>query len=178
MTHTRKSPVHASAAMLSQVHPSPAEWAVFEKDRRGKVRVVNVGQFTTSFHSDDNHCFTQLRATFRTTFVDPYFGVQDGRYTPDELGLMPCETITWLDAPPTDYDLARSGRQDCTRDERNPYVLWGNRFIVKMQNAHKVTGSRDALRTLLNEFYEGVMMAAADLFFREEEEKAEANAHS
>lgn len=176
MAQSRKSPVHPMAAKLGDVHPSPATWVRFVKYRTGEIKISNIGQFMTGFRSDNNHCFTRLRAEFRTTYVHPYFGQQHWAYTPSELGLEPVESLQWYKQyhhePPTDEFVSQRFRRAVVRDPRDPCTIWDDHFIVKFQHAHKVLGcTPDEFRRVhLAKFYENIADEAAYLWWAEEDD--------
>lgn len=174
MPRSRKSPVHPMAAMLGDVHPSPAIWVLFAKRNNGKIEISQIGQFMTGFRSDNNHCFRRLRAEFRTTYAHPYYRQAHWEYTPSELGLEPTETLHWYrqyhnEAPSDDFVNQRY-RAAVARDPRDPCVIWGDRFIVKIQRAHKVLDcAPDEFRRVhLAKFYQDIENEAAHLLSQED----------
>lgn len=159
------------AAKLGDVHPSPATWVRFAKSRTGEIKISNIGQFMTGFRSDDNHCYTMLRAEFRTTYVHPYFGRLCWEYTPSDLGLRPVESLRWYQQyhgePPTDGYVSHRYLRAVVRDPRDACTIWEPHFIVKLPRAHKVLGCtpEEFRRIHLAKFYKVIQNEADDLFY-------------
>ena len=168
MAPHRKSPVHDSAAMLSQVHPSQAVWVLFEKQRSGDYRIENIGQFTSEFSPDWHGQY--FRARFLEAYSSEYRGRCSWAYTLSQLGLAPVKRRHWYTTIKTDDELRRN---DEFRDRRDPYTVWDNRFLVKIQNAHKVLGCtpQEFRDGALAQYIQGIAWAS-DILFQQEEEDA------
>ena len=164
--------------MISQIHPSPATWVIFERDRNGELRIEDIGQFLTGFYPRrDGLGRYQLVARFRTAYHDPYWGRQTWTHTPAYLGLVPSQRIQrWYDdyeaMPPTEGSVhALFGHERAINDLRDPYLMWEPRFLVKIQHAHRVLGCTpgEFRRVHLAEFKD-VVEVFADILLQNDED--------
>ncbi|HEX6462623.1 MAG TPA: hypothetical protein VFZ58_05165 [Candidatus Saccharimonadales bacterium] len=146
MAASRKSPAHSMAAMFSQVHPSPATWAMLWRSNEGNIVLERIGQFLTGFQPDGNWPNPQLRAMFRTSHAHPLYGLEHFTYTPGDLGLLPVRVFPRYNQlneplePPTDSYMGIRFLGIFVRDPCDPYAFWLPNFIVKLQHAHKAIG--------------------------------------